>query len=60
MPAELISLNEQLLKLKIMYESAVFSDMPVKDIKKISDQIIAVEKAIAERREYIKRNQSTN
>jgi len=60
MPAELISLNEQLLKLKIMYESAVFSDMPVKDIKKISDQIIAVEKAIAERKELIKRNQSTN
>jgi hypothetical protein len=34
MPAQLMSLNEQLLNLKIVYEHAVFSDMPLKDIKK--------------------------
>jgi hypothetical protein len=59
MPAQLISLNEQLLNLKVIYEHAV-TDMPFSDIKKISNQIKQVEKAISERKEHIKRQQSTN
>jgi hypothetical protein len=57
MPAQLLSLNEQLLNLKVVYEHAVFSDMPLADIKKISNQIKTVEKLIAERKEFIRRNE---
>jgi hypothetical protein len=53
MPAELMSLNEQLLNLKIVYEYAVYSDMPYEDIKKITRQIKEVEKAIAGRKELL-------
>jgi hypothetical protein len=55
-----MSLNEQLLNLKIVYEHAVFSDMQLEDIKKIKGQIEAIEIAIAERKEYVKRLQSPN
>jgi hypothetical protein len=60
MPSQLMSLNEQLLNLKIVYEHAVFSGMPLEDIKKIKGQIEAIEIAIAERKEYVKRLQSPN
>jgi hypothetical protein len=53
MPAELMYLNEQLLNLKIVYEHAVFSDMPFADIKKISKQIHEIEKAISNRKNLL-------
>jgi hypothetical protein len=53
MPAELISLNEQLLNLKIVYEYAVYSDMPYGDIKKTPNQIKEVERTIAGSRELL-------
>ena len=54
MPAELLSLNEQLLNLKVVYENAVFGDMPLADIQKISAQIKEVERLIVERKEFLK------
>jgi hypothetical protein len=60
MPAELLNLNEQLLNLKIVYEDAVFNDKPLAVIQKISAQIKVVEKLIAERKEYMKKQQSPN
>jgi hypothetical protein len=39
MPAQLMSLNEQLLNLKIVYEHAVFSDMRLKTLKKSRDRL---------------------
>jgi hypothetical protein len=60
MPTQLMKLNEQLLNLKIVHEHAVFSDMPLKDIKKISKQIKEIEMLIAERKEIINRNGNSN
>jgi hypothetical protein len=59
MPAQLMHLNEQLLNLKVVYEAAVLGDMPLSDIKKISNQIKELEKKIETRKEYITHNQST-
>jgi len=60
MPAELLNLNEQLLNIKIVYEDAVFKNKPLMEIQKISYQIRVLEKLIEERKEHIKRQQSTN
>ena len=58
MPIELQRLKEQLLNLKVIYESAVFSDMPLKDIQMIRKLMKEVEKSI-ERQEKIIRGQKS-
>lgn len=60
MPLELRKLKEQLLTLKIVYEDAVYSDLPSADLKKIKDHIEKLEKLIEERKVLITRNQSPN
>jgi len=60
MPAELMHLNEQLLNIKIIYEDAIRNDRPLAELKRLSNQLKEIEKAIEARKEYISRNQSTN
>ena len=58
MAMDLEKLNEQLQNLKIVYKDAIYSDLPLKDIKKISDQIYHIEELIAKRKALINRDQS--
>ena len=60
MPVQLMHLNEQLLNLKVVYETAVLNNISLSEIKKINNQIKDIEQQIEARKEYIKRNQSAN
>ena len=51
MALEVYMLNEHLLYLKKMYEDAVFSEKPVKELNKILNQIKHLERLIDESRE---------
>ena len=53
-PAELLSLNEQLLNLKVLYDAAVTRDFSIETVNLISSQIKEVEKAIEARKEFLK------
>jgi hypothetical protein len=60
MPIELHRLTVQLANLKIVLEDAVKNDKPFIEHAKISKQIVEVEDLIEKRKEFLKRQDSTN
>lgn len=60
MAIELQELNEQLKNLRTIYQDAKLSHKPIEEKKKIHRQIEELEQSIADRKELIHRQQSTN
>ena len=60
MAIELQQLNEQLINLRTVYQDAILSHKPIEEKKKIHRQIEELEQSIADRKELIHREQSTN
>lgn len=60
MAIELHELNEQLITLRTIYQDAILSHKPIEEKKKIHRQIEELEQSIADRKELIHRQQSTN
>ena len=60
MAIELHQLNEQLTNLRTIYQDAILSHKPIEEKKKIHRQIEELEQSIADRKELIHRQQSTN
>jgi len=60
MAIELHQLNEQLNNLRTVYQDAILSHKPIEEKKKIHRQIEELEQSIADRKELIHRQQSTN
>lgn len=60
MAIEIQELNEQLKNLRSIYQDAILSHKPIEEKKKIHRQIEELEQSIADRKELIHRQQSTN
>jgi len=53
MPAELIRLDEQLLKIKIVYEDALLNDKPISELKRLNNQIREIENLIVAGKDFM-------
>ena len=53
MPAELLSLREQLQNLHIVYEDALEKDRPRDEIEKLRQQILEIHEKIIKRQEML-------
>ena len=60
MPVELLKLNLQLENLKILYEDAIDQNASIEELKNIRDKIEITKILISNRKELIKKTESSN